>query len=185
MKHGQNSRRGRSRGNGKRHSPSRNQTFDSSGPEGKVRGTPQQILDKYLSLARDATSAGEHIAAEGFYQFAEHYFRVFSADQQNRQRTEQLQEARRDQREEEAGQSDGNTVVAEAIEGEPGEDTADDRRSRGRGNGRRQRVASDAAVREAAEAIVEVMQSAADVRDASAEDAKDDAPEKIGNASTA
>lgn len=51
----------------------------------KVRGTPQQILDKYLSLARDASSAGEHITAEGYYQFAEHYYRIINADGGNGQ----------------------------------------------------------------------------------------------------
>lgn len=58
--------------------PSRLQTFDSNGPEGRVRGNAHQIYEKYLALARDATSAGDRILAEGFYQFAEHYYRVVS-----------------------------------------------------------------------------------------------------------
>jgi len=93
MKHGSNPRRGRSRGGngGKRHQPSRNQAHDSNGPEGKVRGSAQQVHEKYLSLARDATSAGEHIAAEGYYQFAEHYYRIFNADGANNQPRNQQQ----------------------------------------------------------------------------------------------
>jgi len=79
MKHGSNPRRGRSRGNGKRHPASRSQNFESSGPDVKIRGTAQQVQEKYLNLARDASSAGDRIAAEGYYQHAEHYFRLASA----------------------------------------------------------------------------------------------------------
>ena len=77
-------RRGRSRGSGgRRNSSNRNHNLESNGPEGKVRGTAQQVLDKYLSLARDASSSGEHIAAEGFYQYAEHYQRLLNAETAN------------------------------------------------------------------------------------------------------
>lgn len=77
MKHGSNPRRGRSRGNGKRHPASpRSQNFESSGPEVKIRGSAQQVQEKYLNLARDAFSAGDRIAAEGYYQHAEHYYRL-------------------------------------------------------------------------------------------------------------
>src|SRR3546814_4785662 len=55
---------------------SRTHTFDSSGPEGRVRGNARQVYEKYLSLARDATSAGDRVAAEAYYQHAEHYFRI-------------------------------------------------------------------------------------------------------------
>jgi hypothetical protein len=80
MKHSPNPRRLRSRGNGKRNPGSRNQTFESNGPEVKVRGTAQQVLEKYLTLGRDAYSSGDPIAAEGFFQHAEHYHRVLNAD---------------------------------------------------------------------------------------------------------
>lgn len=77
-------RRGRSRGNGGRRNPSnRNNNLESNGPGGKVRGTAQQVLDKYLFLARDASSSGEHIAAEAFYQYAEHYQRLLNAEAAN------------------------------------------------------------------------------------------------------
>jgi hypothetical protein len=79
MKHNPNPRRGRNRGNGKRHVAVRNQTFESNGPEGKIRGTAQQVLDKYMALGRDATSAGDPITAESFFQHAEHYFRLLHA----------------------------------------------------------------------------------------------------------
>ncbi|MEX2451462.1 MAG: DUF4167 domain-containing protein [Rhodospirillales bacterium] len=74
-----NQRRPRSRGNGKRHS-GRNQSFESSGPDGKIRGTAQQVYDKYQALGRDAVSSGDRVAAEGFFQHAEHYFRILSVE---------------------------------------------------------------------------------------------------------
>lgn len=80
MKHNPNPRRPRNRPNGKRHISVRTQSFESNGPEGKIRGTAQQVLDKYLALGRDALSAGDPIAAEGFYQHAEHYFRLISSE---------------------------------------------------------------------------------------------------------
>ncbi len=53
-----------------------NRVFDSAGPEGKVRGTPQQIIEKYQSLARDAQLSNDRVAAENFLQHSEHYSRM-------------------------------------------------------------------------------------------------------------
>ena len=47
----------------------------------KVRGSASQVLEKYLALARDATAAGDRIAAENYFQHAEHYYRILSANQ--------------------------------------------------------------------------------------------------------
>ncbi|MFN4057999.1 MAG: DUF4167 domain-containing protein [Roseinatronobacter sp.] len=55
-----------------------NRVFDSSGPEGKVRGTPQQIIEKYQVLARDAQLSNDRVAAENFQQHAEHYARMLA-----------------------------------------------------------------------------------------------------------
>lgn len=68
---------------GKKFMPPRNQTFDSGGPEIRVRGNASQVLEKYLALARDASSQGDRIAAENYYQHAEHYFRVINAHNSN------------------------------------------------------------------------------------------------------
>lgn len=57
----------------------RNHVFDSSGPEMRVRGTAQQLYDKYTQLARDASSSGDRVLGEANYQHAEHYFRIVSA----------------------------------------------------------------------------------------------------------
>jgi hypothetical protein len=58
-----------------------NRVFDSAGPEGKVRGTPQQIIEKYTMLARDAGTAGDRVMAENFLQHAEHYIRLLAEAQ--------------------------------------------------------------------------------------------------------
>ncbi|TRW98123.1 DUF4167 domain-containing protein [Paracoccus sp. M683] len=58
-----------------------NRVFDSSGPEGKVRGTPQQIIDKYLTLARDAQLSNDRVAEQSFLQHAEHYTRMLGEAQ--------------------------------------------------------------------------------------------------------
>ncbi|WP_425090461.1 DUF4167 domain-containing protein [Tropicimonas sp. S265A] len=69
-----------------------NRVFDSSGPEGKVRGTPQQIIEKYQTLARDAQLANDRVAVENFQQHAEHYTRMLAEALKE-------QEARREQQE--------------------------------------------------------------------------------------
>lgn len=65
-----------------------NRVFDSSGPEGKVRGTPQQIIEKYLFLARDAQLSNDRVAAENFLQHAEHYTRMLGEAQREMARDE-------------------------------------------------------------------------------------------------
>ncbi|MSO76990.1 MAG: DUF4167 domain-containing protein [Alphaproteobacteria bacterium] len=87
MKQLPNIRRPRGRGNnGRSHHPnSRNQNFDSSGPEGRIRGTANQIFDRYLAMARDALSAGDMVAAENYFQHAEHYYRMININGGNGQ----------------------------------------------------------------------------------------------------
>ena len=58
-----------------------NRVFDSSGPEGKVRGTPQQIIDKYNQLARDSQLSNDRVSTENFQQHPEHYVRLLSEAQ--------------------------------------------------------------------------------------------------------
>ena len=65
--------------------PQNNQTFDSNGPNIKIRGSAHQIFERYLALAREATASGDPIAAENFYQHAEHYFRVDNARRESNQ----------------------------------------------------------------------------------------------------
>src|ERR1700720_4560204 len=57
----------------------RNHVFDSNGPDLRIRGTSQQLFEKYLQLGRDATSGGDRVMAESYFQYAEHYFRILNA----------------------------------------------------------------------------------------------------------
>ena len=61
------------------HNP--NRTFDSSGPEVKIRGSAANVYEKYLQLARDANSSGDRVMAENYLQHAEHYYRLIMAYQ--------------------------------------------------------------------------------------------------------
>ncbi|HTN10933.1 MAG TPA: DUF4167 domain-containing protein [Acetobacteraceae bacterium] len=63
----------------------RNHVFDSSGPDLRIRGTAQQLFEKYLQLGRDASGAGDRVMAESYFQYAEHYFRVLNAMNQAQQ----------------------------------------------------------------------------------------------------
>jgi hypothetical protein len=88
--HNNNPNRG-SGGGGPR-PPQRSQTFDSNGPSVKIRGNAYQVFERYLALAREAQSSSDRIAAENFFQHAEHYFRVMNANGeglQNQQRQQQ------------------------------------------------------------------------------------------------
>ncbi|MEM6563919.1 MAG: DUF4167 domain-containing protein [Pseudomonadota bacterium] len=115
--------RSRSKGNRNRSNNSGgnviNRVFDSSGPEGKVRGTPQQIIEKYNQLARDAQLSNDRVAAENFQQHAEHYTRLLSEAQreveqrreeqerQNRERQAERDRERAERQEREAAHSAG------------------------------------------------------------------------------
>jgi hypothetical protein len=65
---------------GRRGGSPRTQNFESNGPDIKVRGNAQQIVDKYQTLAREAATAGNPVMAENYYQHAEHYHRVLTAN---------------------------------------------------------------------------------------------------------
>ena len=142
--------RSRSKGNRNRSNNSGgnviNRVFDSSGPEGKVRGTPQQIIEKYNQLARDAQLSNDRVAAENFQQHAEHYTRLLSEAQReidqrreeqerlNRERQAERDRERAERQEREAAQpivqddaqvsdavssDDGDTGLVETPESQP------------------------------------------------------------------
>jgi hypothetical protein len=80
MRQGMSSRRARGRNNSRgRQQNIRNQQMDSNGPGSRIRGTPQQILDRYLALARDCMSSGDAVLYENLMQHAEHYSRLLNA----------------------------------------------------------------------------------------------------------
>lgn len=101
MRNGQNNKRMRNRNNNNNNNNSNNnrrgqnpmtRIFESNGPDIKIRGTASHVAEKYVQLARDARSSGDPVAAENYYQHAEHYFRLIAAAQEQfRQNQPQLQ----------------------------------------------------------------------------------------------
>ncbi|WP_457581150.1 DUF4167 domain-containing protein [Ensifer canadensis] len=113
MRPGQQNKRGRGRNNNNNNNSSNNngnnnnhnrkgsnpltRTYDSSGPDVKIRGTAQHIAEKYSALARDAQSSGDRVIAENYLQHAEHYNRIIAAAQaqmQDRFQREERQDFR-------------------------------------------------------------------------------------------
>ncbi len=132
------SSKSRSRNKGNRNRPSGNmvnRVFDSSGPEGKVRGTPQQVIDKYNQLARDSQLGNDRVATENFQQHAEHYQRMLNEaqkeqdarrEEQERQNRERQQERDRERRErmerqEREGNSGGGDKQPQPVAADPSE----------------------------------------------------------------
>ncbi len=107
-------------GGGDRQPLNRNHVFDSSGPDMRLRGTSQQLFEKYLQLGRDATSAGDRVMAESYFQHAEHYFRILNAMNQAAAQQQQTQQRRYQQSEQGEGAEGG-----EAADPQNGQDYAE------------------------------------------------------------
>lgn len=126
---GPNNKRPRGyRGNGRRPGfHGRGSTFESNGPEGKIRGTAFQVIEKYQALAQDALSAGDRIGAENFFQHAEHYYRVVAANgwdqrgqRQHGQQPQQSQQAQQPQQRVEPEQkADADAATDAGAEPQP------------------------------------------------------------------
>jgi len=114
MRNGQNNNkrmRGRNNNHNNNNNNRRNQNpmtrvFDSNGPDIKIRGTASHIAEKYVQLARDARGAGDPVAAENYYQHAEHYFRLIAAAQEQFRQNQQ-QMPRENEATDDAGDEDG------------------------------------------------------------------------------
>src|SRR5262249_51131458 len=114
MRKGQNNKRMRNRNNNNHNNNRRGQNpmtrvFESNGPDIKIRGTASHIAEKYLQLARDARSSGDPVAAENYYQHAEHYFRLIAAAQEQfrQSQPQHQQQPRTDEVMGEEGEDDG------------------------------------------------------------------------------
>jgi len=70
-----------------------NRTYDSNGPEVKIRGSASHVYEKYLQLARDANASGDRIMAESYLQHAEHYYRILAAAQAQQAQYQAQQQA--------------------------------------------------------------------------------------------
>lgn len=101
-----------------------NRVFDSSGPEGKVRGTPQQIIEKYNQLARDAQLANDRVATENFQQHAEHYLRLLGEAQKEQEAKREQQERENRERQAERDRERLERQEREAQSGGSGQETS-------------------------------------------------------------
>lgn len=84
-------------GGQRRHVNRINHVFESNGPDGRVRGTAQQLVEKYVGLARDAHAAGDPVLMLNYYQHAEHYQRVYAEIMEENGAFEREREAQRAQ----------------------------------------------------------------------------------------
>jgi hypothetical protein len=114
MRNGQNNKRMRNRNNNNNNNNNNRRgqnpmtrVFESNGPDIKIRGTASHIAEKYLQLARDARSSGDPVAAENYYQHAEHYFRLIAAAQEQFRQNQPQQQPRPDDVVSEEGEDDG------------------------------------------------------------------------------
>src|SRR5437763_8471443 len=103
MRNGQNNnKRMRNRNNNNNNNNNRRgqnpmtRVFESNGPDIKIRGTASHVAEKYVQLARDARSSGDPVAAENYYQHAEHYFRLIAAAQEQFRQNQPQQPPRPD-----------------------------------------------------------------------------------------
>ncbi len=134
MRPGQKNNRGRGRNNNNR-KPSNplSRSYDSTGPDVKVRGNAQTVAEKYMALARDAQSSGDRVMAENYLQHAEHYNRIVAQGQAQIQERQQRDEAAREQQEREqqekaaeAGENAEEAVEASDANAEDADNDASD-----------------------------------------------------------
>lgn len=109
MRPGQQNKRSRGRGNGGRKNVNPlSRSYESNGPDVKVRGNPATIAEKYVQLARDAQASGDSVMAENYFQHAEHYFRIISAAQAQSQARQEERERERAERADQNDQDDAS-----------------------------------------------------------------------------
>ncbi len=111
MRNGQHQNK-RMRGrNRKSHNPM-TRVYESNGPDVKIRGTASHIAEKYVQLARDAQASGDPVAAENYYQHAEHYFRMIAAAQEQFRQSQPFYRP-------EGGEARGDENYDDGDEGQP------------------------------------------------------------------
>lgn len=87
---GRNRRNGGNNQNTQFNNPNRH--YESVGPDVKIRGSAQQVLEKYQQYARDAHTSGDRILSEAYFQYAEHYQRIVAKQTEVRQQQSQVQQ---------------------------------------------------------------------------------------------
>lgn len=108
----QRKRRRRSGGNNNNNNnPNPNRHYESNGPDVRIRGSAQQILDKYMQYARDAQTAGDRVKAEALFQHAEHYARIVAVFEKQKEEARLEREAREAAKAEERAQRDAERAA--------------------------------------------------------------------------
>ncbi|WP_373085872.1 DUF4167 domain-containing protein [Sneathiella sp.] len=105
--------------NNNRRSNNGNRNYDSNGPDGKIRGTATQVYDKYIALATDAYTSGDRVAAENYFQHAEHYFRIVAANNLAKQEKQLTEQQSNDSNEDESNSEETPAVDRPVAEAEP------------------------------------------------------------------
>ena len=150
-----------------------NRHYESNGPDVKIRGSAQQVLEKYLQYARDAQTSGDRVMSEAYFQHAEHYQRLLSAMQTNKDKSRRDRNDRDDDNDDGADASSDDNDNSADNDGD--DDTADEKPSRGRGRRSRQNGA-DAEVEAEAGDDSDSGDDPLKVIDADEAEAEEDAP---------
>jgi len=129
--------RGRGRRSGGGHNNNPNKHFESNGPGVKIRGSAQQILDKYQQYARDAQSSGDRVDAENYLQHAEHYYRVLAKMKPPEKPKQEPREG--EAKDEQSAGAETAEVKSDEAETQKPDEPRENRRGRGRGRNRRDR----------------------------------------------
>lgn len=114
----QRKRRRRSGGNNNGNNNNPNRHFESNGPDVRIRGSAQQILDKYMQYARDAQTSGDRVKAEALFQHAEHYARIVAEFEKIKEKERAEREEREARKAEERAQRDAERAAERAARGE-------------------------------------------------------------------
>src|ERR687884_680985 len=119
MRNGQNNKRMRNRNNNNNNNNNNRRgqnpltrVYESNGPDIKIRGTASHVAEKYVQLARDARSSGDPVAAENYYQHAEHYFRLIAAAQEQFRQNQQQPRGDEPTASNDDGEDDGENFSA-------------------------------------------------------------------------
>src|SRR6201999_1339672 len=127
MRNGQNNKRMRNRNNNNNNNNNNRRSqnpltrvYESNGPDVKIRGTASHIAEKYLQLARDSQSSGDPVAAENYYQHAEHYFRLIATAQEQFRQSQPQQQPRGGMDQEFRDESDDGEENFSNFGAEPG-----------------------------------------------------------------
>jgi hypothetical protein len=133
MRHNQNRR---SRGRNRKGPNPLTRSYESNGPDVKVRGTAAHVAEKYMSLARDAQASGDVVAAENYLQHAEHYNRIVMAAQAQFQQSQPQFRDNGDEGYDDERPMNGRGRDRFDMNGDGDEDDGDERMDAGEGDDR-------------------------------------------------